>query len=111
MYFLAYAANDTHRNCIGVATSATAIGPYKGESTPIVCDGDGGTAMDPRSYDHDDGTVWLFYGSHQSPIMVVQLSASRLSVADGATPQVALRADQSTYGRLVEGPWVYKVSL
>ena len=68
MYFLAY-KSGTHTNCIGVATSKVATGPYTPEDdAPIVCDGDGHTAMDARSYDHSDGSVWLYFGSHHNPI-------------------------------------------
>ena len=112
MYFSAYAASNVpaarRRNCIGVATSLKATGPYVAEPAPILCDGEYGTAMDPRTYDHDDGTVWLYYGSHHDPINVVQLDPSRLSLAPGAQPRPAVLPDASSYGSVVEAPWVYR---
>ena len=108
MYFLAYTASEPRRNCIGVAMSTSALGPYVGEASPTVCDGDGAAAMDPRSYDHEDGSVWLYYGSHKYPIMVVQLAPDRLRVAPEAKPVAAIHPDSSSYGREIEGPWVYR---
>jgi arabinan endo-1,5-alpha-L-arabinosidase len=116
MYFLAYKAAAAHearpntygRNCIGVATSPNVTGPYQGEPTPIVCDSTAdGTAMDPKSFDSQDGHTYLYYGSHRSPIMALRLDASRLRPAPGAVPTPTVHPDQSAYGSTVEAPWTY----
>ena len=108
MYFLTYLAGVHKRNCIGVATSRTATGPYEPRGDkPIVCDGAlTGTAMDPRSFDHEDGSIWLYYGSHHDPIMAGRLAPSRLTLMGPPVP--VLQPDNSSYGSVTEGPWVYK---
>ena len=108
MYFLTYLAGVHKRNCIGVATSRTATGPYEPRGDkPIVCDGAlTGTAMDPRSFDHEDGSIWLYYGSHHDPIMAARLAPSRLTLMGPPVP--VLQPDNSSYGSVTEGPWVYK---
>ena len=80
MYFSAYRASDNKTACIGVATSSNATGPFDGEPDPIVCDDRRGCAMDPRSYDAADGSLYLYYGSHHDPIMALRLDA-RLATA------------------------------
>ena len=111
MYFLTY-KSGTHTNCIGVATSKVATGPYTPQGdAPIICDGDGHTqhwtAMDPRSYDHADGSVWLYFGSHSSPIVAAQLDSSRLVLHSNAKIVPVVQPDSSSYGHTIEGPWVY----
>ena len=109
MYFSAYRASDNKTNCIGVATSLDATGPFEGEPDPIVCDDLRGCAMDPRSYDATDGSTYLYYGSHHEPIMALRLDASRLRAALGvATAVPTVRPDASSYGELIEGPWTYE---
>ena len=108
MYFSAYRASDNKTNCIGVAPSSNATGPFDGEPDPIVCDDRRGCAMDPRSYDAADGSLYLYYGSHHDPIMALRLDASRLRAAANAAVAVpTVRPDASSYGELVEAPWTY----
>jgi len=108
MYFLAYENSTRRRNCIGVATSDSATGPYVATDQPIVCDGPGVTAMDPRVLEHEDGNAYLYYGSHRDPIMVSQLDATwtRLSRNSGIIPTIV--PDTSSFGRVAEAPWVYR---
>eukprot|EP00942_MAST-04A_sp_MAST-4A-sp1_P012672 g12672.t1 len=106
MYFLAYHRDEGHKNCIFVAKSNVATGPYEPYDDPIVCDTQNSTAMDPRVFEDKGGEVFLFFGSHGSPIVMGQLDLTRTKLLSG-TKIAAVLPDTSSYGRVVEAPWVY----
>jgi beta-xylosidase len=63
-YLLYFAAHDSRsgRQCIGVAASATADGPFAATSTePLVCQTELGGSIDPHPFVDDDGTAYLLW--------------------------------------------------
>jgi hypothetical protein len=114
MYYTATQASDGDQ-CIGVATSATPLGPYvDASSAPVVCqdgvDGDWGNyggSIDPDIF-IDSGTatlVWKSDGNHiglATHIWSEPLSADLLTLT--GAPTVLLSDDESWQGGIIEGP-------
>ena len=116
-YYLYYSAkpdaalNDSSRGfCLAVATSDRPEGPFTDMGQPLHCGVDS-TAIDPFSFDDpESGRRLLYWGSNNSPIMVQELGADRLSFAPGSRPVELIPArpqsDPMGYERLVEAAWV-----
>ena len=101
------------RMCIAVATSESPLGPFRdARGTPLFCSPSQwpNAAIDPKSFD-EGGLTYLFFGSDNAPIAVVQLAANRTALAPGEEPfqRVILVADPSQpyEGTLVEGAWIH----
>ena len=98
------AAPDPSRECLSVAISGQANGPFVDDSAgPLVCP-DGGGAIDPSVFTASDGRKYLLrkeFGGEDG-IVAQELSA------DGRTltgpREVLLRSDQFWEGGIVEGP-------
>jgi beta-xylosidase len=63
-YLLYFAAHDSRsgRQCIGVAASETADGPFAATATePLVCQTELGGSIDPHPFVDDDGTAYLLW--------------------------------------------------
>jgi hypothetical protein len=63
-YLLYFAAHDSRsgRQCIGVAASKTAEGPFAATATePLVCQTGLGGSIDPHPFVDDDGTAYLLW--------------------------------------------------
>ncbi len=97
--------------CIGMATAATAAGPFVDVGRPVRC-GPSFTTIDPMAFDDPQtGRRYLYWGSAGSPLLVQELAADRQTFVVGSTPKavVAVRGgnDPSAYDTgLIEGPWV-----
>ncbi|KAI1287852.1 glycoside hydrolase family 43 protein [Xylaria venustula] len=125
MYYTAWQNGGTH--CIGVATSATATGPYTPQSTPLICDDAGGGTIDASGY--DDGTnrwiLWKVDGSalgglttcvntptgsiyYPTPIMIQQMNRDALTLV-GSASQILDNLGANNDG-IVEAPSLYKIS-
>lgn len=112
MYFVAthYASN---RQCIGVATSADATGPFVpvGDQ-PLVCPLEEGGAIDPATFTDDDGTRYLVWKNDgnccdlDTWIQLAPLSADGTQLAGVAT-KLFTRTEEWE-GQLVEGPTLVK---
>lgn len=109
-YLLYFSGNERGREGqymgIGVAWSTRPEGPYRPLDEPLVS-GPGFRNIDPAVFRDDDGTLYLYWGSAEQPILVQQLAPDGLSLV--GSPRVALRpVPGSRYTRLIEGPWVIK---
>ncbi|HEX8392608.1 MAG TPA: glycoside hydrolase family 43 protein [Longimicrobium sp.] len=99
-----------HGFCIGMATAATAAGPYTDSGQPVVC-GPSFTTIDPMAFDDPQtGKRLLFWGSAGSPLVVQELAADRRSFVPGTTPTPVVQVRNggpAGYDQgLIEGPWV-----
>ena len=101
------------RQCLSVATSDTAAGPYMDESTePMMCEVDDGGSIDSTPFIASDGTAWLYWkndGNHigvDTFIRVAPLAEDGMSV-EGETTDV-LQQDLPWEDMLVEGPSLWE---
>ncbi|MCK9221240.1 MAG: family 43 glycosylhydrolase [Limnochordia bacterium] len=109
-YVLYFSAKERgymeHRMGIGAAWSDKPEGPYTGVPTPLAS-GPGYRDIDPAVFRDDDGTLYIYWGSHHEPILVQKLSSDGLSLV--GEPSIALNpAPHIRYSRLVEAPWIIK---
>jgi arabinan endo-1,5-alpha-L-arabinosidase len=101
--------------CIGMATAATASGPFADVGRPVRC-GPSFTTIDPMAFDDPQtGKRLLYWGSAGAPLVVQELAADRRTFVAGSVPQpvVVVRPgnDPSAYDTgLIEGPWVTYVA-
>ncbi|MEO7586994.1 MAG: glycoside hydrolase family 43 protein [Arachnia sp.] len=112
MYYTTMVVGED-RQCLSVATSETAAGPYVDDSTaPVVCEKDEGGSIDSSPFVASDGTAWLYWkndGNHigvDTFIRVARLSADGKST-EGETTDV-LQQDLPWEDMLVEGPNVWE---
>ncbi len=101
------------RQCLSVATSDTAAGPYVDDSAePIICEKDEGGSIDSSPFVATDGTAWLYWkndGNHigvDTFIRAARLAADGMSI-EGETTDV-LQQDLPWEDMLVEGPNVWE---
>jgi arabinan endo-1,5-alpha-L-arabinosidase len=103
----------TGKQCIGVATSPTASGPFVPQgSAPIVCPFDDGGAIDPATFTDDDGTRYLLWKNDgnccglDTWIQLSRLSDDGLSVV--GEPTKLIMQTEAWEGNLVEAPTLLK---
>lgn len=108
MYFTAE-HTATGRQCIGVATSATATGPFEPRGAdPVVCPFDDGGAIDPSTFTDADGARYLVWKNDgnccglDTWLQLSRLSADGLSV-DGDPVRLIMQTE-AWEGALVEAP-------
>lgn len=101
------------RQCIGVATSGTAEGPFHARSeAPFVCQLDEGGSIDPSSFVDDDGTRYVLWKNDgnccasQTWIYIQRVSDDGLTLQ--GEPARLITADQRWEGILVEAPTLWK---
>ncbi|KAI1177901.1 glycoside hydrolase family 43 protein [Nemania sp. FL0916] len=124
MYYTGHKSGGTH--CIGVATSATAIGPFKPQSTPLICNDAGGGVIDPAGYD-DGVDRWIMWkvdgnslggattcqggtpsGSYKStPIYIQRMARDAITLLD--SPSKILDNEGKSNDGVVEAPSLYKI--
>jgi arabinan endo-1,5-alpha-L-arabinosidase len=112
MYFTA--ANKTPQaQCIGVATSDSAEGPFVAAATgAIVCPGDEGGAIDASTFVDDDGTRYLLWKNDgnccglDTWLQIAPLSADGLALA-GPTTKLLMQTE-GWEGNLIEAPTLVK---
>jgi GH43 family beta-xylosidase len=109
MYFTAgVVANG--RQCIGVATGSSPIGPFTATDTPFICQLSMGGSIDPRVFTDSTGTSWMLWKSDQNAngastpttLWSQQLSTNGQTLV--GTPTVLLRPDEAWQGTIVEAP-------
>ena len=107
-----YVAHDrvSRRQCIGVATSQTAAGPFRDAGqTPLLCPAGFERAIDPNPY-VDDGRVILYFSGvccgTPNGVYSQQLSSDGLRT-DGA-PSLLLSVDIAWEGTIAEAPTMVK---
>jgi beta-xylosidase len=110
-YLLYFAAHhrDSGRQCIGVATSAAATGPFaSGATDPLVCQTHLGGSIDPHPFVDADGIPYLLWKADSNAIgQASTLYAQRLTpdgLALTGQPIPLLRSDASWEQPLIENP-------
>jgi hypothetical protein len=116
-YVLYFTARDvtTDKQCIGLATSVSPVGPFSPSATPLICQVELGGDIDPRVFTDTDGTNWLQWKSDQNaggttvPTMLWSqpLSADGLALTGRAA--VIMQPDERWQGTIVEAPDMVKV--
>jgi arabinan endo-1,5-alpha-L-arabinosidase len=116
-YYLHFSAMGEVGMGIGVGWAEHPEGPYIFLDEPLVA-GPGYRNIDSFTFVDDDGTTYMYWGSHHSAIMAQEMSADGLSlvgeVHDVLLSQnwpVIIDADHGPTGQnenLVEAPWVIK---
>jgi arabinan endo-1,5-alpha-L-arabinosidase len=111
-YLLYYSARrlDDGSMAIGLATSATPLGPFEDLGRPLLSRSSkepAYTAIDPYVL-ADGGRLFLYWGSDDQPIRVAALSADGRSVIGAHRPLVFPIKRKKGYGGLVEGAWVLR---
>ena len=114
-YIMYYTVHDSSLGvqCISVATSTTAKGPFKDTSqVPLICQTKKGGSIDPNPYlDPSTGTMYLLWKSddnslgagHLTRLWGQQLAADGLSVVAGA-PTLLLTESAPWQNPIIEGP-------
>jgi beta-xylosidase len=110
MYFTA-GVQANGRQCIGIATGSSPIGPFTATNAPFICQLSMGGSIDPRVFtDPSTGTNWMLWKSDQNAngattpttLWSQQLSANGQTLV--GTPSVLMRPDESWQGTIVEAP-------
>ena len=112
-YVLYFTARERRSDlqCVGVATSASPHGPFKGDdSGPLVCQRAEGGTIDPSAFVDADGQRYLYFKSdgnnprflRPSRIFVQKLSADGVRLE--GEPQRLLVNDKHWEWRVVESP-------
>lgn len=115
-YVLYYTVTDTtlhpgEDSAIGVATSPSPAGPFTPVETPIVAprsNGQGGFfwTFDPAGFTSLDGRQWLYYGSYNGGVHVVEVSPDGLTPVGEPTQVTAWDRYEGTYVVEHDG-WYY----
>ncbi|KAI2628427.1 glycoside hydrolase family 43 protein [Xylaria nigripes] len=124
MYYTAHQNGGTH--CIGAATSSTAVGPYKPQRQPIICDQANGGVIDASGYDDgvDRWIVWKVDGNNlggattcqggipsgsykPTPIKIQRMARDALTLLD--SPSQILDNEGRSNDGVVEAPVLYKL--
>ena len=108
MYFTAANTNPSVQ-CIGVATSTSASGPFAPQgAAPLVCPSADGGAIDPSTFVDAGGMRYLLFKNDgnccglDTYLQIVALSPDGLSLA--GEPRRLVKQDQPWEGNLVEAP-------
>jgi arabinan endo-1,5-alpha-L-arabinosidase len=112
MYFSAKpdTSDERHGLCLGVATSASPVGPFVDIGHPLRC-GEGFVNIDPMAFDDPaTGKHLLYWGSGFEPIRVQELGPDRMSFAAGSSPRPLVwpTPNKAGFPVLVEGSWVVR---
>ena len=108
LYFTAH-HQPSGRQCIGVATSATATGPFASDATdPLVCQTDLGGSIDPYPFIDVDGSAYLLWKAdgnaigQTSTLFAQQLRPDGLALT--GQPNALLNSDAAWERPLIENP-------
>ncbi|RYC61857.1 hypothetical protein CHU98_g4362 [Xylaria longipes] len=124
MYYTARRSGGAH--CIGVATSATALGPFTPQAQPFICNDAGGGTIDASGYDDgvDRWILWKVDGStlggattcqaaapsgsyFSTAIMIQRMARDALTLLD--SPSTILDNLGANNDGIVEAPSLYKI--
>lgn len=124
MYYTGKKSGGSH--CIGVATSATAAGPFTASDEPLICDDAGGGVIDPAGYDDgvDRWILWKVDGNSlggattctggprsgdykPTPIKIQRMARDAITLLD--SPKTILDNEGASNDGVVEAPTLYKV--
>jgi beta-xylosidase len=108
LYFAAHHRNSG-RQCIGVATSASATGPFVSPATdPLVCQTHLGGSIDPHPFVDADGTPLMLWKADGNAIGQPSTIYAQRLAPDGLTltgqPIPLLRSDAAWEQPLIENP-------
>jgi beta-xylosidase len=110
-YLLYFAAHHqaSGLQCIGVAASATATGPFASQATePLVCQTDLGGSIDPHPFVDVDGSAYLLWKAdgnaigQPSTVFAQQLRPDGLAIT--GQPNALLTSDAAWEQPLIENP-------
>jgi beta-xylosidase len=108
LYFSAH-HRASGRQCLGVATSASAAGPFFSEaSDPLACQTELGGSIDPHPFIDTDGAAYLLWKAdgnaigQRSTLFVQRLARDGLSLTGQAVP--LLSSDGAWEQPLIENP-------
>jgi len=126
MYYTATEASSPNDQCIGVATSSSAPGPYSPAALPVVCQdnsygppvigGNGGGSIDPDVFTDPQTNlsylIWKNDGNHLGPGFATSIWSIPLTTAllpeSGASPtQLLADAPYAWQSGIIEGPNMY----
>ncbi|KAI1497251.1 glycosyl hydrolase [Biscogniauxia marginata] len=128
LYVMYYTGRqDGGSHCIGVATSTTALGPFKPSDEPLICDTAGGGAIDASGYD-DGVNRWIVWkvdgnslggattcqggtpsGSYKpTPIRIQQVARDAVTLI--GKPKTILDNEGASNNGVVEAPALYKIA-
>ena len=101
--------DESGRQCIGVATADSALGPFTDENDgPLICALDEGGAIDPSVVINDDGSIWLLWKSDgnccNQPSIIYSQQLSTDGTALISEPVELIRNDLAWERDVVEGP-------
>ncbi|MGA4670092.1 glycoside hydrolase family 43 protein [Propionibacteriaceae bacterium Y1923] len=107
-------APDPNWQCLSVAVSDTAAGPYVDESTePLVCEVDEGGSIDASPFVDSSGKAWLYWKNDGNAIGVDTFIRVAALSADGRTitgeTTNLFKQTLPWEGNLVEGPAVVEI--
>ncbi|KAI1825924.1 glycoside hydrolase family 43 protein [Xylaria intraflava] len=125
MYYTAHQNGGGH--CIGAATSSKAVGPFKPQSAPLICDEANGGVIDASGYD-DGVDRWILWkvdgnslggastcqggkpsGSYKpTPIKIQRMARDALTLLD--SPSQILDNEGKSNDGVVEAPALYKIA-
>ncbi len=114
-YLMYYVARDiaSNRQCIGLATAATPLGPFVDARTaPFICHAKEGGDIDASSFVDDDGAAWLLWKNDgnccgmDTWISIQSLAPDGLSLVGESTRLI--KQDLPWEGNLVEAPTLWK---
>ncbi len=63
LYFTAMRSHPPYDECIGAATGASPVGPFKAEASPMICQLDDFGSIDPRTFVDHQGRLWMLWKS------------------------------------------------
>jgi beta-xylosidase len=114
-YAMYYTARHTEsqRQCIGVATSSSPLGPFEDSSlAPLVCQLDQGGSIDASPFTDRDGRRYLYWKNdgnccgQQTYLYVQRLSENGLQLI--GEPKALIYNSEGWEGNLIEAPSVYR---
>ncbi|MGH9298905.1 MAG: glycoside hydrolase family 43 protein [Acidimicrobiales bacterium] len=108
----------SHAQCIGVATSKSAGGPYEGRPRPLVCRFSDHGAIDPRVFTSPSGKLFLDWKADDNaaapgpfkPTTIYSEALAKNGLSFSGPPRVLLRADEPWQQGIVEAPQMVLVS-
>jgi Glycosyl hydrolases family 43 len=117
-YVLYFTAEDAGigQQCVGVAISASPLGPFTAAQKPFICQTSMGGTIDPRVFSDSSGTTWMLFKSDQNidgaatPTMMwsQRLAPDGLHLTGQATKLMG--PDEPWQGTIIEAPDMVEVN-
>jgi beta-xylosidase len=114
LYFTA-SLLGTGRQCVGIATSRSPLGPFKAEQKPFICQTILGGTIDPRVFTDASGANWMLFKSDQNiggastPTMMWSQRLSKNGLHLTGPAAKLMGPDEAWQGTIVEAPDMVEV--